>query len=494
MTPKVSVIIPVYNVEKYLRECLDSVVNQTLKDIEIICVDDGSTDGSPAILAEYAAKDPRVKVITHPHTNAGAARNAGMAVATGEYLGFVDSDDWCELTLFEKVYAKAKVVNADLVCWRFDQYSDKTRANLAARVFPGQMMSLGDVFSPEQLGTLIFQPIAYAPWCRMVSRSLVEGHAVRFQEIVRTNDVLFCCLVLACARRQSYVNEVLYHYRIQRAGNLQSGNAATPMLVVGVWSEVCRQLRRLGLVDKFGAHVALPSANSLFYTLHTIDALSSFRSFFKALKGLFAPDGELSVIDSASLEKNVQTLFFYETIRKCETAEEYLLFQLNYHRSRLSESWWTGQSLTHDLERTRIDLKRNRDELARSKMLFAAQRTEYEKNLSSRKVECDELRQRLQDANDDLVLLRKKASDLQAALDIAKNAERAIGTELSKVRDEYRRQIAEMSRSIAALCKEVGELKNSESYKVGLVVLWPIRKLFAGIRRIREMKGNGSYE
>ena len=88
--PKVAVIIPVYNVEKYLRQCLDSIVNQTLRDIEIICVDDGSTDGSSAILAEYASKDPRVKVLTREHTNAGAARNAGMAVATGEYLGFVD--------------------------------------------------------------------------------------------------------------------------------------------------------------------------------------------------------------------------------------------------------------------------------------------------------------------------------------------------------------------------------------------------------------------
>ena len=118
---EVSVIIPVYNVEKYLRACLDSVVNQTLRDIEVICVDDGSTDGSPAILAEYAAKDPRVKVLTQPKSNAGAARNAGMSIATGEYLGFVDADDWCELTLFEKAYGRAKEVNADLVFWAYDQ-------------------------------------------------------------------------------------------------------------------------------------------------------------------------------------------------------------------------------------------------------------------------------------------------------------------------------------------------------------------------------------
>ena len=116
--PKVSVIIPVYNVEAYLRQCLDSVVNQTLRDIEIICVDDGSTDGSRAILEEYSEKDSRFKVIKQNHSNAGACRNAAMAIAKGEYLGFVDADDFCDLTLFEKAYTKAKSDDADVVIWR----------------------------------------------------------------------------------------------------------------------------------------------------------------------------------------------------------------------------------------------------------------------------------------------------------------------------------------------------------------------------------------
>lgn len=92
--PKVSVIIPVYNVEKYLGECLDSVLRQTLKDIEIICVDDGSTDGSPKMLAEYAAKDSRIRIITQPNGGLSAARNAGMDAANGKYIYFLDSDDW----------------------------------------------------------------------------------------------------------------------------------------------------------------------------------------------------------------------------------------------------------------------------------------------------------------------------------------------------------------------------------------------------------------
>lgn len=91
---KVSVIIPVYNVEPYLKQCMDSVVGQTLKDIEIICVDDGSTDNSLDILREYAAEDSRIQIIEQKNAGAGAARNNGMRYATGKYLSFLDSDDF----------------------------------------------------------------------------------------------------------------------------------------------------------------------------------------------------------------------------------------------------------------------------------------------------------------------------------------------------------------------------------------------------------------
>ena len=109
---KVSVIVPVYNCEKYLKKCLDSLVNQTLKDIEIICVNDGSTDNSGRILEEYT--DSRIKIITKENGGISSARNAGIAVAKGEYLGFVDSDDWVDLDFYEKLYNTAVKYNADI--------------------------------------------------------------------------------------------------------------------------------------------------------------------------------------------------------------------------------------------------------------------------------------------------------------------------------------------------------------------------------------------
>ena len=119
--PKVSVIIPVYNVEKYLRECLDSVINQTLKDIEIICINDGSTDGSLAILEEYAAKDNRIKIIDlKENIGVGKARNIAFKEVTAPYVMYLDSDDWYELNACNTAYNQISANNNDMVI--FDVY------------------------------------------------------------------------------------------------------------------------------------------------------------------------------------------------------------------------------------------------------------------------------------------------------------------------------------------------------------------------------------
>ena len=116
MEPKVSVIVPVYNTEKYLTKCLDSLTNQTLSDIEIICINDASTDGSLKILQEYALRDDRIKVIDlKENGGVSKARNTGIDSATGEYIGFVDSDDFVDLDFYERLYNKAIETNADVV-------------------------------------------------------------------------------------------------------------------------------------------------------------------------------------------------------------------------------------------------------------------------------------------------------------------------------------------------------------------------------------------
>lgn len=134
--PKVSVIIPVYNTEKYLRKCLDSVCNQTLSDIEIICVNDCSTDNSFEIIKEYALKDDRIKLIDFKENKGAAvARNSGINEAKGEYIGFVDSDDFIDLDFYEKLYNKAHETNADCAKGELWEINDKSKEPFCPYVY-----------------------------------------------------------------------------------------------------------------------------------------------------------------------------------------------------------------------------------------------------------------------------------------------------------------------------------------------------------------------
>lgn len=131
--PKVSIIVPVYNAEKYLQECVESVLCQTLSDIELILVDDGSTDSSPTLCDQYAAQDRRVKVIHKPNGRAASARNAGLRAASGEYVAFVDADDWISPDMYEKMLqTNADVTLCDYVRFQGEKLFPFTQPNVAA--------------------------------------------------------------------------------------------------------------------------------------------------------------------------------------------------------------------------------------------------------------------------------------------------------------------------------------------------------------------------
>ncbi len=134
---KVSIIVPVFNVEKYLKRCLDSLINQTLKDVEIICINDGSTDNSTFILQDYKRRDKRITVINKKHEGLSIARNVGIEFAKGEYIGFVDSDDWVDLDYFEKLYAAAKKFDFDIALADYIRVGNgktKKRLNIASEI------------------------------------------------------------------------------------------------------------------------------------------------------------------------------------------------------------------------------------------------------------------------------------------------------------------------------------------------------------------------
>jgi len=391
--PKVSIVIPVYNVEAYLRQCLDSVLGQTLRDVEIICVDDGSTDGSAEILREYAAKDGRVKVLLHEHTNAGAARNAGMDAATGEYLGFVDSDDWCDLTLFEKAYDKAKRCDADVVSWRYAQYDMRTQKAEAPRVFLREMLALNEPFSRDDLAETVFSPITYAPWGRLVLRSFICGEQLRFQEIERTNDVYFCCMALALATRQALVDEVLYTYRVGTGTNLQAHNAASLDSAVLAWQLVACELEKRGMTSQFRKALVAASANSLTYTLNAMSTTQGYVDFFHKLRRLYFEDPFYSTIGVGDIA-NSQTATYIKLLKENETPLDFLVQQENYYRERLSAEYWSRVSsqrangeLRRQLEDDRkriVGLEKDLAQVQREKAKVLHEKTAMEQSASFR--------------------------------------------------------------------------------------------------------------
>lgn len=263
--PKVSVVIPVYNVEAYLRQCLDSVVNQTLRELEIICVDDGSTDGSSAILAEYAARDARVKVLAHAHTNAGEARNAGMAAATGEYLGFVDADDFVGAEMLARMTTADGADTADVVVagHRTLENGKITTDRLAKRFLDAHNAQDG-VYPPW-----LFLDAGVAPWNKLFRRAFVQGLGLCFQSAARHNDVRFVCSALAAANQLAVSNTCGYVYRRGRRGGITQ---AEPKRGGFLFAEVLLSLRqeivRLGQFEKAAqAYANLALAHCCYHLL-----------------------------------------------------------------------------------------------------------------------------------------------------------------------------------------------------------------------------------
>lgn len=214
MGTKVSVILPVYNVSDYLRQCMDSIVGQTLKDIEIICVDDGSTDDSLAILKEYEAKDQRVKVIQQANAGAGAARNKGLEIATGEYLSFLDSDDFFEPDMLEKAWSKAHETRAQVVVFRSDQYREDLQEFVQVRwtLYEKELPPYRPMYFRNFTGNIFKVFVGWA-WDKLFSREYVEENHFRFQQLRTSNDMLFVFSAIAFATNIEIVDEVLAHQR-----------------------------------------------------------------------------------------------------------------------------------------------------------------------------------------------------------------------------------------------------------------------------------------
>lgn len=205
--PKVSISVPVYNVERYLRQCLDSLLCQTLHDIEIIVVNDGSTDGSLQICEEYARKDARIKLINKENEGLASARQAALDVATSDYFCTCDSDDWMELTAYEQLYNKALETSADIVIFdHIVEYPDGRQTACIDGIDPNESRDLlGDALNGKFPGSVCF---------KMIKREVFTKHNLSWEKGINLGEDFFMTLkLLQHPVRVAYLPKPLYHYR-----------------------------------------------------------------------------------------------------------------------------------------------------------------------------------------------------------------------------------------------------------------------------------------
>lgn len=247
---KVSVVMPVYNAEQYLDDSLGTVVQQTLKEIEIICVDDGSTDRSVQIIQEYMERDGRISLLRQKNQYAGVARNAGLAVSKGEYIVFWDADDRFDLEALEKLYRKAKEDDADIsVCDARKWDSTKDAYVLPFNYLRKEFMPDYTPFSVEDMPGYIFNFNTNNPWNKMFRRSFVVEQGLYFENRKRANDVFFVMQAMYLAKRITAVDERLIDYRYNTGASLSQTQTEQLFCIYDAYVSIHDALQKRGAFE-----------------------------------------------------------------------------------------------------------------------------------------------------------------------------------------------------------------------------------------------------
>lgn len=217
MKTLITIVVPVYNVEKYLNKCVESIVNQTYENLEIILVDDGSPDNCPQMCDEWAKKDCRIKVVHKKNGGLSSARNAGIDAMTGDYVLFIDSDDYIELNMAEIMYTNIIKDNYD-VCVCNNSHTDKNYNIISTTGFKGTVLK-GDEIIQSFLKTTVFDSSSTCN--KMYKYSVLEKYNLRFDETIKWGeDYPFNYYYFRVIDKMISIDDVLYHYLMEREGSI----------------------------------------------------------------------------------------------------------------------------------------------------------------------------------------------------------------------------------------------------------------------------------
>lgn len=326
---KVSIIIPFYNPGDFFADCLKSAANQSLEDIEIICVDDGSTDGSFNFLLSEFSSDKRFKIISQKNMGAGAARNKAIDIATGEYILFLDSDDWIEEYACEKLYNRAKNLDVDLilfdVLWHYENRT-KRIGYFSENEFNENSVTF--TFNCDYIRTQMMRGILGVIWIKFYKTSLIKDNNIKFPSHVIYNDIEFHFKTIMLAETISYYPKIFYHYIYINKDSLQNSLRDTKYEIgwVNVMFGIRDFINKNNLMDGFRKEFINYFLSYSKIKLNSINR--EFKeSFFMELKyffeSLFLTINDFDLIDFGNL-------VFYIHIINCDDYSTFSSIQNNF--------------------------------------------------------------------------------------------------------------------------------------------------------------------
>lgn len=272
-TPLVSIIVPVFNAGVYLEQALESICGQTLTNVEIICVDDGSTDNSSVILERYRVKDARVCVITQSNKGAGVARNRGLSLAKGKYLWFPDADDFYKSELLEKALEYGEKKQSDVIVFKsqaFSEFHGSTKV-IDYAVNTDFLPPAVESYRPLDMPTYVFQAFNGWAWDKIFRKELVIEHGLQFQELRTTNDLLFTYQGIVQANIVTIVQHVLATHRTDLSNSLEATRSASPLCCFEALTKLREWLISRGVYEKTRRSFVNLAADHVVWNLSTLE-------------------------------------------------------------------------------------------------------------------------------------------------------------------------------------------------------------------------------
>lgn len=340
----VSVIIPVFNAEKYISTCIESLISQSYSDFEIICVDDGSTDNSPRILQQYMSMDPRIKIIEQKNQFAGNARNTGMEVASGKYCMFLDVDDFFEKNMIELQVRQIERDHADICICDADIYDDQAGTFRKSEWLLAKSYIPHVPFNREEIKDHIFFIKTPAAWNMIISSAFIKEHALKFQETKNTNDLYFTYAALNLAQKITVVDMVLVHYRIGNGSNLQSGNDKSPLDFCRAFLKLKELLIEKGIFDEVKRGYISLYLTNFEYHMFTLQSVQSFEVLYDYFKENGRQELELDCHDVECFCNKERFKLLCDVVDS-DSMSGYLYSQLKRKRNKLENEREKNESV-----------------------------------------------------------------------------------------------------------------------------------------------------